>query len=799
MSLFDVPDIRTTREDDTAIVKKSKSTKSTTSKKSVGGGLLDTIERIRQVVEQNLGQYKDESIIINDKDVLHNYLDACIDNHIIAIDTETTGLNPLVDIIAGICIYTPNQKTAYIPINHVSYITGEKSANQLDAEVIIKEFDRMFDYKPDIDMFNATFDIRVLRHFGLSRAYCTWDSSIASRILNENETDKNLKDLHNKYCLDGKGDAFRFDDLFHKVKFTQIPYNVGYLYAAHDPLITYELSEYQRKHLRLDSEREDIRNMAWVFHNIEMPIVKVVCDMEDTGVEFDFNKNAEFKVKYHKLLDEREKAFIDVYTEDYSAEIMRYKIKNPDIFDEPINIKSSKQLSALLYDVIGLEGPVDKKTKQPTRSTKEDVLNELYQKTQNRVVKAIQDYREFSTIVSTFIDKLPECVHTDGRIHCKFNQYGADTGRFSSSEPNLQNIPSHNKEIRQMFKATDGYVLMSSDYSQQEPKCLAALCKQQGDPQMYNTFMQGKDLYAEIASKAFNRKYEDCLEFYLDENGKKTDKTNKEGKKYRTMSKGILLGVLYGRGEASIAEQLNCTEKEAKDIKESVFKGFPAIKQFEQTSLEMAKEVGYVTTVCGRKRRLPDLQLDAYEFVWKDGNCPYDDPLDFTMTDTLPVPIEQQQLYMNKLMNTKWYKEKQNIVMKADKEGIKVIDNGKKIADATRQCVNSRIQGSAADLTKLAMIKLDQNEELKELGFRMLIPVHDEIIVECPECNAKECAELLAKTMSDAAEEILEMPIRCDVEVTKVWYGEPINGKEKKVGESNTAREFENELSESNA
>ena len=289
--------------------------------------------------------------------------------------------------------------------------------------------------------------------------------------------------------------------------------------------------------------------------------------------------------------------------------------------------------------------------------------------------------------------------------------------------------------------------------------------------------MAGKDLYSEIASKAFNMPYEECREFNPD------GTTNKAGKGRRTQAKSILLGALYGRGVASIAEQLFGTPKskeeeqsftkKAQDIKDSVFRGFPAIKQFEEDSLEMAHQIGYVTTVCGRKRRLPDLQLPEFDFEWI-GNCPYTDPLDFTNADSLPVPRERQLYYLGKLSRAK-FKQKQQVFDEAGRENIKIIDNGKKIADATRQCVNSRIQGSAADLTKLAMIGLHNNKRLKELGFRMLIPVHDEIIAECPEENIAECSKLLAETMSKAAEQILMMPIKCDVEITKAWYGDSIS------------------------
>jgi DNA polymerase I-like protein with 3'-5' exonuclease and polymerase domains len=239
-----------------------------------------------------------------------------------------------------------------------------------------------------------------------------------------------------------------------------------------------------------------------------------------------------------------------------------------------------------------------------------------------------------------------------------------------------------------MFKAQDGYVLMSSDYSSQEPKCLAALCAKAGDSQMLDTFMQGKDLYSEIASKSFNVPYEDCLEFRPD------GTTNKEGKERRGQAKKILLGVLYGRGVPSIAEQLGTTTKKAQEIKDSVFKSFPAIKEFEKTSLEMAEDVGYVTTVCGRKRRLPDLQLPEYEFSWKNGYPKDDDLLDFDSEQEVSteVPEDIQQKYLRKLSNA-YFSQKRKIIDEALGEGIRIVDNGGKIADAQRQCVNARIQG----------------------------------------------------------------------------------------------------------
>ena len=204
-----------------------------------------------------------------------------------------------------------------------------------------------------------------------------------------------------------------------------------------------------------------------------------------------------------------------------------------------------------------------------------------------------------------------------------------------------------------------------------------------------------------------------------------------------------------------------------------MFRGFPAIKQFEEDSIQMSKDVGFVTTVCGRKRRLPSMMLPDYEVVWKDGVAPDDDPLSFDvdLDASREVPESVQRKWLTKVRNANFY-TRRKIFEAANEEGLWIIDHTKD--KDTTKVVNARIQGSAADLTKLAMIELHRNERLRELGFRMLIPVHDEIIAECPEENVKECSELLASTMSYAAEQILEMPIKCDVEITKQWYGESI-------------------------
>ena len=752
-SLFTLPN-RAGKDSDKAIAQKSKSDKrKATATISSGGSLFDKITTIRALVSKNLGQFADDYISIQDEQTLSDYIDSCIKNKICSIDTETTGLDPLQDTIVGISIYTPNEKPAYIPINHKSYITDTKVDNQLSVDVIQKHFQRLADSKPECIMFNAVFDIRFMRSNIHVNFECTWDCYLAARLLNENEPTNALKKLHQKYVLKGEGDAFKFDEYFKGICFDLIPISTAYLYAAHDAIITYELYEYQKKWLRLDHEREDMRNIAWVFFNIEMPCLSVVADMEDTGVAFDFEYADKLHEKYHAELQRTHDKVYEII-DKYADDIKAYKLKNINHkLSEPINIDSPTQIAIFLYDILKV-GVIDEKA---PRGTGESILAKI----NSEFTNALLEYRAVGKLINTYIDKLPSCVNKkDGRIHCKFNQYGADTGRFSSQDPNLQNIPSRNHDIRKMFKATDGYVLMSSDYSQQEPRTMAQLCE---DERMLQAYREGKDLYAEIAALSFNTTYENCLEFRQD------GTTNPEGKARRSQAKSILLGVLYGRGVPSIAEQLGTTPEKAQKIKDSVFKGFPAIEKFEKDSIKMSEELGYVTTLWGRKRRLPAMQLSDYEFEWKDGVVQDDDPLNFDADAEKEVPDALVEKYWRKLMRAKSW-EKKKIFEQANAEGIWIIDNTRN--KDTTKVVNARIQGSAADMSKLAMIKVGNDERLKELGFRLLIPVHDELIAECPEGNMEECSERFAYLMSIAASDRLTIPISCDVEITKQWYGE---------------------------
>lgn len=756
-NLFNLPP-RSTKAGDTNLVNKTRTQTPQGAGISIKGGesLLDRIGMITALVNKSLGKYKDKYIIINTEEELTRYVDKIKENGVVSIDTETNSLDPITCILAGVSIYTPGEQAAYIPVNHVSYITGLPAAHQLPLSALKQQFERLQE-DVKVVMFNAKFDIRVIRHQVGVYLTAYWDGYLAARLLNENEKENGLKPLHNKYVLRGDADAFSFGHLFKGIPFPHIPVNTGYIYAARDAEITYELYKFQEPFLTKDNKvckEKDLLGPASVFRDIEMPLVEVVADMEDTGIDFDFEFAEELSGKYNKQLKEVEAKFYEVL-EPYETQIEQYRI-NSGVnckLDNPINIGSSKQLGILLYDIMGIE-------QINGRGTGVAILEQI----DIPVTRAILEYRTASKLLTTYIEKMPKIVNErTGRVHASYNQIGADTGRFSSQNPNMQNIPSRNKEIRQMFKATDGYLMISSDYSAQEPRITAHMSN---DAKMIEAYKQGKDLYVEVASIAFNLPYDECKEFR--EDGTQND----EGKQRRNQAKAVVLGVCYSKGVSSIAEDLGITTERAQEIYDKIMKSFPGLPTFMEQSEQMAMDNGFVTTVWGRKRRLPDMQLPKYSFTFT-GEVPVNfDPL--ALDAELPQITDEQINRYTRLMDNAYGKfQKDKVREQAKQEGITIKDNGGFIAEATRQCVNSRIQGSAADQTKKAMILVGTNKKLKELGFRMLIPVHDEIIGECPKENIKEVGKLFQQLMVDAASD-LAVPSVCDLEITDRWYGTPL-------------------------
>lgn len=743
------------KSNDKNIIKKSKTVTTRTSIRSGGNNLAAQIQSIVAIANQKLAVHKDDYILIRTEQELIEYEQSIIKNGVCALDTETTGLNPLLVDLVGICLYTPGQKAAYIPLAHKSYITGVKTKEQLDKNIIIDFFRRLLKRKIKWIMHNAKYDIRVIRNcLGLDIP-CYWDTMLAAYCIDEEESHR-LKDLYLKYCDSKDTESLTFDALFKGITFDYIPILTAYLYAAGDAIKTYELMKYQQTLLN----RRVLAGPYNVFWNIEMPLIPVVADMEDRGVCLDFDVCKNLHEKYHKIREERQKQ-ADEAIAMYKDEIDNYKMKNPNHkLSDPISLSSPTQLAILFYDILGLESP-DKKA---PRGTGEDILKHFAQGKEKNLCEAILGMRNVEKLLGTYIDKMPEIALEDGRVHASYNQYGAKTGRFSSQDPNLQNIPSHNKEIRQMFKAQDGYVLIGGDYSQQEPR-LTAHCS--NDEKMKESYHQGKDIYATIASLAFDKPYEECKEF------RKDGTVNPEGKERRSQAKAIVLGVTYGKGIPAIGEDLGISTQKAQAVYDKVMESFPMLEKFMHDTQKKAREHGYVETPWGRRRHLKDMQLEPYIFKY-DGKVTNFDPLAFGSDVSTEVSERIKKEYTKKLDKCRFYKERIKVENDLHNQGISVTYNTNKIAQAERQCVNSVIQGGAADMAKLAMIHINNDERMKELDFHLLIQVHDEVIGECPIENAKEASKRLAQLMIDAPKGKIDIPMKVDCEITKNWYGESV-------------------------
>ena len=762
MGLFDVGQ-RNNRTTDKKLIKKLNNKPASVGAVQLTGGssLLDRIKSSVALVESHLSKYKDNYDVIRSEEKLVEYIDHIIENGIYAIDTETTSLDPITTTIAGFSLYTPGQKAAYVPLNHVSYITQIKSKDQVEIEFVTEQLKRI-EHVNSIT-FNGKFDYRVIKNQLGVEIKLHFDGYLASKILNENEPNGGLKALHAKYCLNGKEDAMSFSDLFKGIPFTMVPINTGFVYAARDAEITFELYEFQKQYLDLNNPREDLRRMADVFWNIEMPIIPIIAQTEDTGVRLDLDYCEKLSDKYNNLLEQKLQRF-HTLCDMYKDEIDSYKIKHRDHkLDDPINVASPSQIATLLYDIMQLKSP----DKRKPRGTGEEILKEI----KNDVCDAILDYRGVAKLLSTYIDKMPNEINSKtGKIHCSFNQYGAVTGRFSSSDPNMQNIPSRGegKEIRKMFVPNEGYYMLSCDYSAQEPRITSHMCQ---DEKMIKAYKDGKDLYCEIASIAFGVPYEECEE-------KRPDgTTNEKGKERRGQAKAIVLGVCYGKQVPSIAQDLGVTVKVAQQIYDKVMTEFPGLLKFMFDSQQMARDLGYVTTYCGRKRRLPDMQLPLYEFEVDESKVTTFDPLAFDNVGASSLTDEEIEQITNKLNACRGWQQKSALIENLKQEGIKIKDNQLKINDAERQCVNARIQGGAADLTKKAIYLLGTNEQLKELGFELLLYVHDEIIGQCPKENIKQVTKLVEECMVGAGTG-LDVPLVCDTEITVGWYHEKLKLEE---------------------
>lgn len=713
--------------------------------------------------------FKDsKAILIRTKDQLHDYVTRCIEAGYAGIDTETTGLDRQNDWIVGASLYYPGGVECYIPMKHLVPIFESPYKGQLSYEEVSEEFKRMENSSIRLIFANADYDLAMI-YKDLKVDFCDrfyYDVILAWRCLKENELHNDLKFLYNKYVLKGKRDPKRFSDFFSVKLFPFSDPEIAKLYAANDAKITYDLFKWQLPYVTESHPKckkahlEAISRLIW---DLEMPMVKVCQNMHRTGMYIDKNVANALKKRYREDYNKEMKKLQDMVQEIIDSSTVSYSGKRPFTKGSDFNPGSPPQVKYLVYDLLQVP-------KGNSSGTGKEVLNEINLPVTNQILKV----RSLSVLINTFVDKLPNSVARDGRIHGQFKQIGADTGRMSSAEPNLQNIPSHAVDIRHMFRATPGYVMLGSDFSQQEPKLTAFV----GDiKEMCEGFAHGKDAYALIASVSFNMPYEKCLEFHPD-----THEYQPDGKARRSEAKSILLGVLYGRSIPSIADQLygkrddmtdEQKQKAAQKVFDAVMNAFPGLRNLMINTQNHASQYGYTETILGRRRHLPDMQLPEFEFKAMKGYVNPDvDPLDVsTLENRDEIPKHVVDDLKKEFGKYKYYGQiAKRTKQLYEEEHIRVINNRPKINDATRQCVNSVVQGSAADLTKMAILNLCNNKRWQEIGGRLLVPVHDELITEVPAQYSEEGAKILSDCMCGAAS-FMPFPITCDVETSYRWYG----------------------------
>lgn len=679
--------------------------------------LENALAVIQELVKSGRLHAEGEVETIRTPERLKEYMDHCKQSGEYVLDVETTGLDIYNDILVGICLYTPGETSAYVPFNHTD-LQNVRVADQMSEEQVR---DIVIPYLQDQELrcinHNIKFDNKKLAwDWKQIIVNIYWDTLIAGYVLNENEP-HGLKPLYNKYILHGKGSSEDYGDLFEGIPFNYVPIEVATVYGANDGFKTYALYKFQAQYLREDHPREDFRKMYYVFREVEMPLIPLCTDMEMRGVEIREDFAKELSEDFNKEMVEVE-AKCDAYVEQFKQYILDHNnLMRLTKGTCKINYSSPQQVAALFYDIFKLRSV----SRKEPRGTGDKIIQKFLSTAKKKDTKKSREFAEFlenyqrfkeiKKLLGTYVDKIPQVKEPKiNAVYTTYNQYGAKTGRFSSSDTvskiNLQNIPSKEKRIRKIFKARDGYKLVGGDFSQIEPRVLAFLS---GDESMINAYKEGKDLYAIMGSQVYQLPYEDCREFYPD------GTVNAEGKHRRTTMKSVLLGIMYERGATAIGEQFNKSAEWAQQLIDNFYKSFPKINQYRLKIENMAETYGYVTTITGRKRRLPDMQLE-------------------------------------------------------DKDDYRY-------QEAHRQSLNSVIQGSSADIMKLSMIAIYNDPRYKALDCHMIITVHDELIMEVPENHIKEGAELLVGTMKRVGHSLIDLPMSVDAEVNDYWYGENLAEK----------------------
>ncbi|GAA0717072.1 DNA polymerase I [Aquimarina litoralis] len=568
----------------------------------------------------------------------------------VCFDTETTGLDPLTAELVGIAFSWEAGKGFYVPFPE----------DKDEAQELIELLRPFFEAEDIVKIGqNLKYDIKVLAKYNIEVKGKLFDTMLAHYLINPDmrhnmdvlsETYLNYTPVSITELIGKKGK--------NQLSFRQVPQEKQTEYAVEDADITYQLKEHFTPEL-------NAANILSLFEDIEVPLLRVLADMEIEGINLD-------------------KEFLQSLSEELDKDIKTLESNIYSEAREEFNIASPKQLGIVLFEKMKL---VDKpkKTKTGQYSTAEDVLSYLAK--DHKIIQNILDYRGLSKLKSTYVDALPNQVNENtGRVHTDYMQTVAATGRLSSNNPNLQNIPIRTERGRQVRKAfvprSEDYTLLAADYSQIELRIIAALSEEET---MISAFKNGEDIHASTAAKVFNVPISEVT------------------REQRSNAKTVNFGIIYGVSAFGLSNQTNLSRSEAKELIDTYYKTYPKLRNYMSEQVDFARENGYVQTVLGRRRYLKDINSA-------------------------------------------------NAVVRGAAE---------------RNAVNAPIQGSAADIIKIAMINI--HKKLKESNYKtkMLLQVHDELVFDVFKPELEEIKSLIQSEMENAYK--LAVPLDVDLGLGTNW------------------------------
>lgn len=565
-----------------------------------------------------------------------------------AFDFETTSEDPMLARLVGVSFSWK--------VGHACYVPATK---YFDCDTVLGELKTVFEDASIRKIGqNIKYEYIVLANYGIKLAGRFFDTMVASYLLNPSKPNHNLEEISIEYLnhkmttpieeLIGKGKKAITMDLVDVDKVCA--------YCCEDSDVTLRLAGILEKEIA-DKQLDDL------FYRVEMPLIEVLAAMEITGVSIDKEYLAALSSEMEKKLDKLTKNIYEMAHTEF-------------------NINSPKQLSEILFEKLKL--PVIRRTKTGN-STDEEVLTKLA--SMHKLPQTLLEYRELSKLKSTYVDSLPGLLNPKTlRIHTSFNQAVTATGRLSSSEPNLQNIPIRTEEGRKIRKAFipsgEDKLLLSADYSQIELRILAHMS---GDKHLTKAFREGLDIHSFTASLVFNVGEKDVTA------------------EMRGMAKTVNFGIIYGMSPYGLSQSLKIDVNKAKDFIDAYFERYPDVKQYMESLMAEAREKGYVTTILGRRRYIPE--------------------------------INSSDMRMRQF--------------------------------AERTAINAPIQGSAADVIKVAMIVINEKLAKSGLGTKMTLQVHDELVFDVPKKELEESCRIVKDGMENVIK--LKVPIEAHIEVGKNW------------------------------